>query len=156
MQTLIASCRYLVLAAVIGCVVLAVGGFLYATVSTWELLVHAVHEGISAATRQHLTVEAIEVVDLHLLSTVFLIMAIGLYELFIDADLPGPAWLSVHGLDDLKAALLKVIVVALAVNFLSDVVGWSGELAIVYEGGAIAMVIAAVTWFVAHESHVRK
>lgn len=156
MQTLISSSRYLVLAAVLGCLVLALGGFLYGTLSAWDLLLHAVHEGISAATRQHLTVEAIEIVDLYLLSTVFLITAIGLYELFIDPDLPGPAWLSVHGLDDLKAALLKVIVVALAVNFLSDVVGWNGELAIVYEGGAIAMVVAAVTWFVAHEAHGRK
>lgn len=152
MRTLIASSRYLVIIAVVACFALAIGGMLYGAASTVTLIMHGVHDGVSAEARKHLTVEAIEMVDLFLLSTVFLITGFGLYSLFIDEDVPAPAWLSVHGLDALKAALLKVIVVALAVNFLSDVVGWDGSQGILYEGAGIAMIVAAVTYFVANES----
>ncbi|HSN46841.1 MAG TPA: YqhA family protein, partial [Casimicrobiaceae bacterium] len=91
----------------------------------------------------------IEIVDLFLLGTVFLIIALGLYELFISDKLDLPHWLVIRTLDDLKHKLIGVVVVVTAVLFLGQVVTWDGERDILGFGVAIAVVIAALTWFLA-------
>ena len=53
----------------------------------------------------------IESIDLFLLDTVFFIISLGLYELFIGDTLEWPHWLVIHTLDDLKNKLIGVIVV---------------------------------------------
>ncbi len=58
-------------------------------------------------------INLVEAVDLFLLGTAFYLIALGLYELFIDEHAPVPAWLEIHDLDDLKNKLLSVIVVVL-------------------------------------------
>src|SRR5215211_5056588 len=49
-----------------------------------------------------LAVDLIEITDIILLGTVLYIVALGLYQLFIDQSLALPRWLKVNDLTDLK------------------------------------------------------
>jgi uncharacterized membrane protein YqhA len=91
-----------------------------------------------------LAVELIEITDVILLGTVLYIVALGLYQLFIDQNLTLPRWLKVNDLTDLKRDLIGVVVVLLGVSFLGEVVNWEGENDILPLGAGIALVIAAL------------
>jgi uncharacterized membrane protein YqhA len=56
-------------------------------------------------------------VDAILLGTVLLVIGYGLFELFIDDELPVPLWLRVYDLDDLKSKLIGVVVAIIAVVY---------------------------------------
>jgi uncharacterized membrane protein YqhA len=92
----------------------------------------------------HLAVELIEITDVIPLGTVLYIVALGLYQLFIDQNLTLPRWLKVNDLTDLKRDLIGVVVVLLGVSFLGEVVNWEGENDILPLGAGIALVIAAL------------
>ena len=49
--------------------------------------------------------------------------------------------------DDLKHKLIGVVIVVLAVLFLGHVVAWDGQRDLLRLGGAIALVIAALSYF---------
>ncbi|MEO1257578.1 MAG: YqhA family protein [Bacteroidota bacterium] len=89
----------------------------------------------------------IESADLFLLAVALYIIAIGLYDLFIDPEIDMPEWLNIRSLADLKKKLLDVIIVILGVIFLGKVVKWQGGIEILYLGGGIALVIVALTYF---------
>jgi hypothetical protein len=76
------------------------------------LLNQAPYFVIIAVAGSMLALSFIEVVDLFLLWTVFLIIALGLYELFISSDLKLPGWLVIRTLDDLEVELVGVVIVA--------------------------------------------
>jgi uncharacterized membrane protein YqhA len=107
---------------------------------------HTATVPISSENSKQLILSCIEVVDLFLLATVFYITALGLYELFIDDRIKVPDWLEIHTIDDLKTKLTSVIVV-LSVLFLSEVVRWNRGTNILPLGSGIALVIAALTYF---------
>ena len=69
----------------------------------------------------------IEVFDLFLLGTVMLIMALSLYELFMDSDLKLPARLEIRTFEDLKTNLVTVVIAVMAVTFLGQIVSWNGQ-----------------------------
>ena len=91
-----------------------------------------------------LAVNLIEITDVILLGTVLYIVALGLYQLFIDHKVALPPWLKVSDLTDLKRDLIGVVVVLLGVSFLGEVVNWDGENDILLLGAGIALVIAAL------------
>ena len=149
MQKLLSSSRYLVLIAVAGAFLSALTLLVYGGISVFQLITDAVmNADISSKTGKTLVLGFIESIDLFLLGTVFFIIALGLYELFIDDTVALPAWLVIHTLDDLKNKLIGVIVVVMAVVFLGHVVKWHGEQELIWLGGAIALVTASLTWFV--------
>ncbi len=78
--------------------------------------------------------------------------AIGLYELFVDPQLPTLPWLAIKDIDDLKARVLGVVIVVLGVLFLGQVISWDGERDLLGFGVAVALVIAALTYFLAAKS----
>ncbi len=92
-------------------------------------------------------------IDLFLVGATLLISAIGFYELFIskvDAGRQGagmPPWLVMRDLNDLKARVISMLVLVAAVSFVDVVVGFSGGHDILYLGGGVALVIAALTAF---------
>jgi uncharacterized membrane protein YqhA len=147
LKKLLSSSRYLVIFAVFGCFVLATLMFIYGAFHSVELVMHTLNHATSG---KKMTVEAIELVDIFLLATVFYIIALGLYELFVDDTLEVPAWLEIHTLDDLKKKLIGVVVTVLAVLFLGQIVSWDGERELLQYGGAIALVIAALTFYTKH------
>ncbi len=113
----------------------------------WSEFTHLRANGIESLTGQHLDrlgVELIEIIDVILLGTVLYIVALGLYQLFIDRHLPLPNWLKVGDLTDLKRDLIGVVVVLLGVSFLGEVVNWEGDANVLPLGAAVAFVIAAL------------
>jgi uncharacterized membrane protein YqhA len=93
-------------------------------------------------------INLVEAVDLFLLGTAFYLIALGLYELFIDEHAPVPAWLEIHDLDDLKNKLLSVIVVVLGVQFLAQTLNWKGDFSLLTLGVSIAVVILSLGVFI--------
>lgn len=117
--------------------------FLYGLGKSYDLILEAIN-GIYSKT---LVLGAIEVVDLFLLATVFFIISLGLFELFIDDSLDLPDWLEIKTIEDLKVKLVGVVIVVLAVLFLGQVVTWDGQRELLGYGVAIASVIGSLTWF---------
>jgi len=148
LRTILAKSRYLVLAAVLGSLAAALALFVYGLVESVVVVLDVVGRAdVSSKGAKLLALSFIEIVDLFLLGTVLLMIALGLYELFINADIELPEWLQVRTFDDLKNKLVGVVIVVLAVLFLGLVVSWDGERDLLRVGAAIALVIAALTYF---------
>ena len=136
--------RFLVVIAVTGSLVAALVLLLFGIYEIGETLLKIPAGAVDSKT---VVLKFIEIVDGFLLATVFILIAIGLYELFIDAALDVPEWLDINSLDDLKAKLVGVVVIVLAVIFLGHTARWTGGHEIFYLGGAVAAVIFALTYF---------
>src|ERR1700744_707963 len=96
--------------------------------------------------------------DLFLIGATALISAIGFYELFIgDIQVRGrdvlPGWLAMHDLNDLKSRVVSMIVLVLAVTFAEEAVASPDALHLLEFGGAIPVVIIALTVFVRWGNH---
>lgn len=155
LHRILARSRYLMLIAVLGSFASSVTLLIYGALETIATIAYVITAGsVSSENSKKLVLSCIEVVDLFLLATVFYITALGLYELFIDERIKVPHWLEIHTIDDLKSKLTSVIVVVLSVLFLSEVVRWNGGTNILPFGASIALVIAALTYFLS--SQVKK
>lgn len=143
---IVSSSRFMIILAVIGTFLAATALLLYGMYDIIKII-GDVFGNIGGVKAKQLLLDTIEVIDVFLLSTVFYVIAVGLYELFIQDNLPLPEWLEFHDLDDLKSKLVGVIVVALAVLFLGQVVSWDGVRDLLGFGVANALVIAALTAF---------
>ena len=142
------SSRFLVLAAVLGSLTGAAALFVYGLVDTVVVIGRTIATGeVSTVGAKQLMLYFIEVFDLFLLGTVMLIMAISLYELFFDSDLKLPARLEIHTFEDLKSNLVTVVVVVMAVTFLGQIVSWNGEAELFSFGLVVALVIAALNFY---------
>ncbi|MBN1928359.1 MAG: YqhA family protein [Chlorobiaceae bacterium] len=152
LKRLLSSSRYLVLIAVAGTFLAALTLLVFGGISVAQLIGDTImHAEISTKTGKMLVLGFIEAIDLFLLGTVFFMISLGLYELFIDDSIPVPDWLEIHTLDDLKDKLVGVIVVVMGVVFLGHVIKWHGEQELLWLGGAIALVTASLTWFVSNK-----
>lgn len=89
----------------------------------------------------------IEVIDVFMVATVFSIIALGFYELFI-AKAPLPGWLKICDLDDLKEKLLGLVIIALAVVILGETLTWDGSSDILALNIASAAGIAAILQYI--------
>jgi uncharacterized membrane protein YqhA len=151
-ERIFSSSRYLVLIAVAGTFLASVTLLLYGGFSIVQIITDTIqHFQASSKGGKALALGFIETIDLFLLGTVFFIISMGLYELFIDDTIQLPAWLVIHTLDDLKNKLIGVIVVVMAVVFLGHVVKWHGEQELIWLGGAIAFVTSALTYFLSNK-----
>jgi len=147
-RQLLSSTRYLILIAVAGTFLSALALLIYGGISVMQQITDTVlNSTVSSKGAKVLALGFIENADIFLVATALYIMSLGLYELFIDDTISLPEWLVIHNLDDLKGKLIGVIVVVMAVIFLGHVVKWHGETEILYLGGAIALVIAGLTYF---------
>jgi uncharacterized membrane protein YqhA len=149
LNTLLSKARYLIVLAVLSLLASAAVLLAYGTVLTgtslWRLVQSpslAPETGLKTAMLAFL-----QVADLFLFATVLYVIAVGLYELFVDDRVPVPAWLEIHDLDGLKDKLLGVVVLILAVLFLAQAVNWDGGTNLLAYGASTALVIAALTFF---------
>jgi uncharacterized protein (TIGR00645 family) len=127
-ETILFNCRFLVMLAVIGILVAAVVMFAKGCIEIvqgvrafWSTLL-----GLrpTAADDNSVILSFIPALDNYLFATILLIIAMGLYELFISKIDPGsrtassrPDWLAIKELDDLKAHIGEVVIMILIVNF---------------------------------------
>jgi uncharacterized membrane protein YqhA len=152
MNKILSSSRYIILIAVLCAFVAALTLLVVAGIETTQLVIKSFTSEVDGKSVKLLAVSFVEIIDILLLGTVFYITSLGLYELFIDEQLPTPTWLHITQLDDLKSKLIGVVVVILAVAFLGQVVSWDGSQTILALGAAIALVIAAITFFLGRHS----
>ena len=148
MNRFLSLSRFVIILAVLGSVVAAFTVLIYGLAELVQLVMATVQAAeVSRTGAKALALELIEIIDLFLLGTVFLIIGVGLYELFIDQNVQLPEWLEIRTLDDLKNKLIGVVIVVLGVLFLGQVVSWDGERDLLGYGAAIALVIGALTYF---------
>lgn len=132
-----------VVATMVAAFALMVWGF----IDTWRFVRALLFPEGHALSRDEALLHAIEMVDLFLLATVVQVVSLGLYQLYFNQDLELPRWLKINDLDDLKSKLVGVSITVLAVFFLGKAITWSGGIDILYLGGAAAVVIVALTYF---------
>jgi uncharacterized membrane protein YqhA len=149
LQCILARSRYLIIIPVLGSFLASVVILFYAAlgvlVMVYEVFTHLL---FTDAEGKYLTIKSIELIDLFLLGIILYIVALGLYQLFIDEHLPMPCWLTVTSIEDLKGRLLGVVIVLLAVTFLANVVNWNGTTAIFALGTATGLVLFALGYLI--------
>ena len=142
-QALLNQARYLVLIAVAGLTVLSVATFARAIAKTVKLFGALLDGGWRGDVA---LVDLLGVIEMYLLAIVQLIVAIGLYELFV-GDLDVPNWLEVTSLDDLKKSIVDVLVVFLGVKGIEGLVEAERPLDALMLVGATAALIVALSLF---------
>ena len=146
MKKLLENSRYIVLLGVLGSFMMAVALFLFGIFGAATSIIDAVTTDHKVAIDglKQISTAGIQVIDTFLLATVFYIISMGLYELFIDESLDLPNWLEVKTLDDLKGSLLGVIIVVLPVTFLGKLVDVKAGIDILWLGLSVAVVLVAI------------
>ena len=150
MTRFLAACRYLLVIPIIGCVALTAGVVLMGMAHILTAGAQIVRDGdVSAKAAKMVSLAVIEIIDLFLIGTVSYITAVGLYKLFIsNAEIALPVRLKIHSMKDLEDKIIGVVVAALAVAFFGQAVGASDLAVLLHYGGGIALMIAALTFFV--------
>jgi len=140
--------RKMVLLPVFVLVLAAAGSFVYGTAVFIDILVAVVRQPFPIGNRIGLLML---VIDLFLVGATMLIAAIGFYELFISKVEPAhnghgmPAWLEMHDLNDLKARVISMIILVVAVAFVDVVVDFTDGRRVFFLGAGVALVIGALT-----------
>lgn len=135
--------RFLIVIAVCGLALTTAVTLLWASGRAVDLVVVLAH---GAWRQDSAVISLLEVVDLFLVATVQLIVALGLFELFV-ADLQLPDWLTVHNLGDLKRPIIQVLVVVVVIKFVERML-LTGALETLYVGTATAVVTVALAVFI--------
>jgi uncharacterized membrane protein YqhA len=140
--------KYVFFLAVLGSAILSIVLFIYGFVITLYSVFHAFGNfSPEISAMKEVMATSIEIIDLFLVATVFYIIALGLFELFI-SKAPLPGWLKICDLDDLKDKLLGLVVIALAVLFLGEALTWTGQADIMAYGiGTAATLIGISLYF---------
>lgn len=122
--------RLVVVVAVIASVLVGIGVFYMTTVDTVIMLSHlagyadpSLADDARRAMRLSLVAEVVAIVDGYLLAAIMLILALGLYELFVNRidESQGSEFASrlllIRSFDDLKDRLARVVLLILIVKF---------------------------------------
>lgn len=147
MNKILTSSRYVTLIAVLGSFLAALFSLLGGGLKTVTVVTSVFQTADKVPSAKAIALAFIEVVDLFLIGTMFYIIALGLYELFIDDQAKLPAWLVIRNLDDLKAKLISGIVVIMAVYFLGVLLEGDGQVDLLRLSASIALIIGALTVF---------
>lgn len=139
--------RAIIILPVIATTAAALALMVWGFIDTFRFVRELLFPGEHALSRDEALLHAIEIVDLFLLATVVQVVSLGLYQLYFKQDLALPKWLKIEDLDDLKSKLVGVSITVLAVFFLGKAITWNSGIDILYLGGAAAMVIVALTYF---------
>ena len=149
MTRFLAACRYLLVVPIVGCILLTAGVVIMGMgrIITAGVKLYQVGE-FSAKASKTMALSVIEIIDLFLVGTVAYIAGVGLYKLFIsDSEIQLPMRLKINTLKDLEDKIIGVIVAALAVAFLGQAAGAETPSALLNYGGGIALVVAALAFF---------
>lgn len=149
--------RLSIMLAVVCSLLAAITLLIYGARETFATIGHAITASkVSSKETKFLILSFIEIIDLFLLATVLYITGVGLYELFIDNRIKVPTWLAIGNIEDLKNKLASVVVVILGVVFLGQAVKWESGNEILPFGLSVALVIAALTYFLSEKNKSEK
>lgn len=149
-STTIGATRYIMALAVFA---IFIGSAALLISATFEMF-GAVWNEIFGSGEDHgqLRVHLIESLDTILVSTVLYVIAVGLYQLFVNQSLKLPPWLQTYGVDDLEKRLAGMVITVLSVMFVTQVLQWHEGRDMLNLGLAIAAVIIAVSLFLYQEN----
>lgn len=149
MTRFLGACRYLLVIPVIGCVLLTAGVVLMGLARIVTASAQLLRAGdFSQKAAKTMSLAVIEIIDLFLVGTVAYIAAVGLYKLFIsNTEIELPMRLKIEGLKDLENKIIGVVIAALAVTFLGQAVNADQPETLLHFGGGIALVVAALAFF---------
>jgi uncharacterized membrane protein YqhA len=152
MTRLLAVCRYLLIIPVIGCVILTAGTVIMGVGRIFTGTAKILSQGdFGPKASKTAALSVIEIIDLFLVATVAYITAVGLYKLFIsDREVDLPMARKINNLKNLEDKIIGVVVAALAVAFLGQAAVGEEPAALLNYGGGIALVIAALAYFMGH------
>ena len=148
-ELLLTQSRSIVAIPIVALVLAAVGAFVYGA----AVFIHGVGEVLGAPFPVGNKIGLfLLVIDLFLIGATLLIAAIGFYELFFErigreGGHRVPQWLQMHDLNDLKARVVSMIVLIVAVSFAEIVVDDVAGMEVLELGAGIAVVVAALTLF---------
>jgi uncharacterized membrane protein YqhA len=146
MAHVLAGSRFVIAIAIFGAFLSSTALFLYGAFAMVDAVWDAFSAGEFGVTgADALAVDVIQLIDIFLLGTVLYLVALGLYLLFINPNLPVPPWLRVGDLDALKSMIIRVVVVLIGVTFLGAMVHRGDAADILELGVAVALVVAAYT-----------
>ena len=98
-------------------------------------------------------------IDLFLIGATLIIAAVGLYELFVaridpaNSRRPMPGWLVMNDLNDLKARVISMIILVVAVTFTDVLLEFPrNELELLYLAAGVAAFIVALTIYLRYGS----
>ena len=143
MKRLLEHVRYVVVIAVAGLTLTMGVTFAWAIAKTVRLMGTLLDGGWRSDLSM---VDLLEVIDTYLLAIVQLIVAIGLYELFIGA-LDVPDWLKARSLEDLKKSIVDVLIVFIGVKGVERLVAVQEPIDALTYTAAVAILIAALSLF---------
>src|SRR6516162_5704235 len=139
--------RIVIIVPVIVLVLSAISSFAYGT----DVFVRSVDRVVKDPNLTHHNLGFLLLLtDLFLVGATLMIAAFGFYDLFISNLGPSlhlPAWLRMRDLDDLKGRVISMIILVASVSFADVAVESGGALSTLYLGGAVALVVAALTAF---------
>ncbi|HEY0051268.1 MAG TPA: YqhA family protein [Pyrinomonadaceae bacterium] len=145
MEWLVEKSRYLPLIGIFSMLVGSMAAFAVGAVKTIHVLQTAVTQYTEAEPTLYVLFEAL---DCFLVGTGLIVIAVGLYELFI-GGLEVPDWMLVKSLDELKAKFVFVIIPVMAAKFIQKILKQdSNAIETLYYGTAIAIVTLALSAFV--------
>jgi uncharacterized membrane protein YqhA len=149
----IAGIRFFMLIPIIGLAVAAFVLFIEGGMELVHLLVKIFAEAAKTGTKSATIVGIVEVVHLFLVGTVLFLTSLGLYQLFIHV-LPLPGWLKMNNIEELELNLVGIVVVVLAVDYLS-VIFEEQEINMAVYGVGYALPIVALAYFMKIRSEMR-
>ena len=140
--------RLTVVLPVVVLVLSGVGAYVYGAVYA----VHSVADIVNHPFAAHNLRLFLTEIDLFLIGATLIIAAIGLYELFVaridpaNSRRPLPAWLEMNDLNDLKARVISMIILVVAVTFTDVLLEFPrNELELLYLAAGVAVFIIALT-----------
>jgi uncharacterized membrane protein YqhA len=147
-QLLLGTAKVTMVVGIVSLIIAAATLLLFGAVETFRYIVKLVAPVGAELTNREMFLASIKLVDLVLLATVLQVVAIGLYSLFIDSNIPVPRWLRTGDVDKLKQKLAGIVAVMLGVLFLEQVINAAADQALLASGIAIAAVILALSYFI--------
>lgn len=145
MEWLVEKSRYLPLIGIFSMLVGSLAAFGVGAVKTVQVMQTAFTQYTEAEPTLYVLFEAL---DCFLVGTGLIVIAVGLYELFI-GGLEVPDWMLVDNLDELKAKFVFVIIPVMAAKFVQRILKEdTNALDTLYYGGAIAIITLALSAFV--------
>jgi len=91
--------------------------------------------------------KSLHCLDMILLGTVFVAIACSLFELFIKELNNLPSWLKVKDLDDLKAMIIKMVIVVMTISLTGKIITWNGTEEIMYLGIGFSAAVFSLGYF---------
>jgi uncharacterized membrane protein YqhA len=136
-----------VLLPVVVLAISGVGAFVYGTAVAIHSTIDIARHPFAAHNLRLFLTE----IDLFLIGATLIIAAFGLYELFVSKinpaslRMPLPGWLVMSDLNDLKARVISMIILVVAVSFVDVLLEFGSGLKILYLGAGVAIFVVSLT-----------